>query len=153
MLRGRLRPKPFAHRTSVLLSDQPEHLLPKLLRVTVIRRPPRAAVLQTGGAFLAIALPQSLRLPVAHLHQPPGINHTQLLASHPRQNFHPCQLPLAHLRPPQADLLKELSLRGHFYRGQKGTLSLRFNTRGRAAHPCGSPCAYCLRPCEKSGSH
>src|SRR5215472_4875183 len=127
MLRGQRRPKPFAHCTPVLLPDHPEHLLPKLLRVTVIRTPPRAAVLQPCGAFLAITLPQSLRLPVAHLHEPPGIDHTQLLASHPRQNFHPCQLPLAHLRPPQADLPKELSLRGHFYRGEKGTLSLRLN--------------------------
>src|SRR5215471_8796107 len=140
MLRGQRRPKPLAHRTSVLLSDQPEHLLPKLLRVTVIRRPPRAAVLQSGGPFLAIALPQSLRLPVAHLHQPPGIDHQQLLALHARQHFDPLQLPLAHLRSPQADLRKKVSLRGHFYRGEKGTLSLRFNTK---PHPrrC-SPISY-----------
>ncbi|HEX8880155.1 MAG TPA: hypothetical protein VF749_09015, partial [Candidatus Acidoferrum sp.] len=30
---------------------------------------------------------------------------------------------------PQSDLLLEVQLGGHFYRGQKGTLSLRFNRR------------------------
>src|SRR2546423_1378090 len=60
--------------------------------------------------------------------QPRRIHQPQLLASHPCERLHPSQLSLAHLCPPQSDLLMEILLGGHFYRGQKGTLSLRFNT-------------------------
>src|SRR5215469_16987636 len=79
-------------------------------------------MLQPCGALLPISPPQSLRLPVAHLQELAGIYNPQMLAPHPRQNFHPSQLLLAHLCPPQSDLLLEVLLRGHFYFGQKGTL-------------------------------
>ena len=64
-----------------------------------------------------VPFPQPLCLTVAHAHQLTCI--------------HPSQFSLAHLCPPQSDLLFEVLLvllGGHFYRGQKGTLSLRFNT-------------------------
>src|SRR5207244_8374614 len=57
-------------------------------------------------------------------------------AAHSRQHFYSSQLPLAHLRPPQSDLLSEVLLRGHFYRGQKGTLSSRRNTSNRPGRGC-----------------
>src|SRR5437879_1907994 len=131
VLRRQRGPEALTDRPTVLLAHQPQHLLPKLLLVSTIRWPSRAAVLQTRGAFLPIPLPQPLRLPAAHAHQPRRIHHPQLLAAHSRQHFYSSQLPLAHLRPPQSDLLSEVLLRGHFYRGQKGTLSSRRNSRGR----------------------
>src|SRR5947209_5786223 len=127
VLRRQRRPEALTDRPTVLLAHQPQHLLPKLLLVSTIRWLSRAAVLQTRGAFLPIPLPQPLGLPAAHAHQPRRIHHPQLLAAHSRQHFYSSQLPLAHLRPPQSDLLSEVLLGGHFYRGQKGTLSSRRN--------------------------
>src|SRR5437899_2284120 len=128
VLRRQRRREALTDRPTVLLAHQPQHLLPKLLFVSTIRWPSRAAVLQTRGAFLPIPLPQPLPLPAAHAHQPRRIHHPQLLAAHSRQHFYSSQLPLAHLRPPQSDLLSEVLLRGHFYRAQKGTLSSRRNS-------------------------
>src|SRR5207245_599771 len=120
------------HLPQVLLalapSPLPPPLLPQLLLSSTTRWPPPAPVLPTRGSFLPLPLPHPLRLPVAHAHQLRRIPHPQLLAAHSRQRFHPSQLPLAHLRPPQSDLLSEVLLRGHFYRGQKGTLSSRRNS-------------------------
>src|SRR5262249_10735991 len=100
----------------------------KLRVVSVIRGLPCAAVLQARSTFLPVAFPQALCLPIAHAHQPRCIHHTQLPTPYARQHLYSSQLPLAHLRPPQSDLLSEVLLRGHFYRGQKGTLSSRYNT-------------------------
>src|SRR5207248_6553721 len=82
-------PEALAHRSAVLLPHQPQHFLPKLLVVSAIRCSPRAAVLQTRCPFLAIALPQPLRLPVTHAQELGRIHHPQLLALHPRQYPHP----------------------------------------------------------------
>src|SRR5207302_4322935 len=136
VLRRQRRPEALTDRPTVLLAHQPQHLLPKLLLVSTMRWLSRAAVLQTRGAFLPIPLPQPLRLPVAHAHQLRRIHHPQLLAAHSRQHFYSSQLPLAHLRPPQSDLLSEVLLRGHFYRRQKGTLSSRRNTSNRPGRGC-----------------
>src|SRR5712672_1953706 len=121
------RPKALAHRSAVLFPHLPQHLLSKLLVVGAIRASPRVAMLQPRSSFLPIPLPQPLGLPVAHPQQSTGIHDPQLLAAHSSQHFHSSQLPLAHLRSPQSDLLSEVLLRGHFYRGQKGTLSPRDN--------------------------
>src|SRR5712691_302984 len=128
VLRRQRRPEALTDRPTVLLAHPPQHLLPKLLLVSTMRGLSRAAVLQTRGAFLPIPLPQPLGLPVAHAHQPRRIHHPQLLAPHSCQHFYSSQLPLAHLHPPQSDLLSEVLLGGHFYRGQKGTLSSRRNS-------------------------
>src|SRR5712672_2945356 len=125
------RPKALAHRSAVLFPHLPQHLLSKLLVVGAIRASPRVAMLQPRSSFLPIPLPQPLGLPVAHPQQSTGIHDPQLLAAHSSQHFHSSQLPLAHLRSPQSDLLSEVLLRGHFYRGQKGTLSPRENTSER----------------------
>src|SRR5205823_8062611 len=66
----------------------------------------------------------------------PPVTHAQELGRihHPssslftRASTPPAQFLLAHPRPPQSDLLSEILLRGHFYRGQKGTLSSRYNS-------------------------
>src|SRR3989475_927264 len=63
VLRRQRRPEALTDRPTVLLAHQPQHLLPKLLLVSTIRWPSRAAVLQTRGAFLPIPLPQPLPLP------------------------------------------------------------------------------------------
>src|SRR5207253_3554185 len=112
-LRRQRRPEALTDRPTVLLAHQPHHLLPKLLLVSTIRWPPRAAVLQTRGAFLPIPLPQPLGLPVTHAHQPRRIHHPQLLAPHSCQHFYSSQLPLAHLHPPQSDLLSEVRSEEH----------------------------------------
>src|SRR5947208_14832930 len=135
MLRRQRGPEALVHRSAVLRPHQPQHFLPKLLVVSAIRCSPRAAVLQTRCPFLAIALPQPLRLPVTHAQELGRIHHPQLLALHPRQYPHPAQFLLAHPRPPQSDLLSEVLSRGHFYRGQKGTLSSRFNTQAAVPRP------------------
>src|SRR5260370_3513663 len=93
-----------------------------------MRVSPRGGVLPPRRSFVPIPLPQPLRLSVAHAQQSTGIHDPQLLAPHPRQYLHSSQLPLAHLRSPQSDLLSEVLLRGHFYRGEKGTLSSRDNS-------------------------
>src|SRR2546427_12521662 len=64
----------------------------------------------------------------------------QLLALHSRQHFHSPQLTAAHRCSPQCGLLPRPSIRGHFYRGEKGTLSSWYKTRNRTwlrenAHP------------------
>src|SRR5436853_3512676 len=129
MLRRQCRSETLAHRPTVLLPHQPQYLAAKCLLVCSIRSASRIAVLQARWPFFSIALPQSLRVSIAHAHQHACIHQTQLLAAHSRKHFHSPQLPLAHLRPPQSDLLSEVLLRGHFYRGQEGTLSSRFNIR------------------------
>src|SRR6266581_4687669 len=139
MFRRQRRPETLAHPTAVLFPDPPQHRAPKFPLVSTMRACSGTAMLQTCGAFLPIALPQPLRLPVAHAHQPRRIHHPQLLAAHSCQHLHPSQLPLAHLCPPQSGLLSEVVLRGHFYRGQKGTLSSRYNRALiRTLHP--APC-------------
>src|ERR1700687_5670702 len=130
---ARLRPKPPAPPPAVFSPPPPQHLLSKLLVVSAIRASSRTAVLQPRSSFLPIPLPQPLRLPVAHAQQSTGIQDPQLFAAHPRQYLHSSQLPFAHLCPPQSDLLSEVLLRGHFYRGQKGTLSSRDNSSDRTA--------------------
>src|ERR1700681_4657461 len=124
-------PPPFSLATPQPFRQHPppQHLLSKLLVVSAIRASSRTAVLQPRSSFLPIPLPQPLRLPVAHAQQSTGIQDPQLFAAHPRQYLHSSQLPFAHLCPPQSDLLSEVLLRGHFYRGQKGTLSSRDNTQ------------------------
>src|SRR2546425_6538824 len=52
----------------------------------------------------------------------------QLLALHSRQHFHSPQLTAAHRCSPQCGLLPRPLIRGHFNRGEKGTLSSRYNT-------------------------
>src|SRR5437588_957198 len=128
LLRRQCRSETLAHRPTVLLPHQPQYLAAKCLLVCSIRSASRIAVLQARWPFFSIALPQSLRVSIAHAHQHACIHQTQLLAAHSRKHFHSPQLPLAHLRPPQSDLLSEVLLRGHFYRGQEGTLSSRFNS-------------------------
>src|ERR1700688_1779698 len=114
MLSRQRRPKALPYRSSVLFPHSPQHLVSKLLVVGAIRASPCAAVLQPSGPFLSVPLPQPLPLPVAHAQESTGIHHPQLLAAHSRQHFHSSQLPLAHLCPPQSDLLSEVLLRGHF---------------------------------------
>src|SRR5438309_3710379 len=127
MFRRQRRPATLAHGPTVLLPHQMQHLPPKLRVVSTIRDPSCAAMLQTRSPLFPIPLPQPLRLPVAQAHQPRRIHHPQLLAAHSGQHLDSPQLPLAHLCPPQSGLLSEVVLRGHFYRGQKGTLSSRYN--------------------------
>src|SRR5215472_2800038 len=93
--------------------------------MSMVRGPAHAAMPQACGALVPISLPQPLRLPLAHLQELAGIYDPQMLAPHTRQHFHPSQLLLAHLCPPQSDLLLEVLLgdisildeRGHYYRG------------------------------------
>src|SRR5215469_10039924 len=122
MLGCQSRTKTLAYRPPILLPHQLQYLLPKFRFMSMIRGPIHTSMLQPCGALLPISPPQSLRLPVAHLLELAGIYNPQMLAPHTRQHFHPSQLLLAHLCPPQSDLLLEVLLRGHFYLGQKGTL-------------------------------
>src|SRR6267154_1657245 len=89
VFRRRRRPKSLAHRPTVLLPHQPQHLRPKLRLVRAIRRSSRAAMLQSRRAFLPIHLPQPLRPAVAHTQQRRRVHHPQLLALHPRQHLQP----------------------------------------------------------------
>src|SRR5262249_37378805 len=61
------RSKPFSFRSRILLPDQPQHLPPEFLGLRPIRTSACAAMLQPFGSFFPIALPQPLRLPIAHL--------------------------------------------------------------------------------------
>jgi hypothetical protein len=92
---------------TVLFSHPLQHLLAKLRVVSMMRGLSRAAMLQTCPALFPISRPQPLRLPIANPHQSARLDDPQLFAPNPRQHFHPSQLPLAHLRPPQSDLLSE----------------------------------------------
>src|ERR1700728_583323 len=136
MLSRQRRTKTFAHRSAVLLPHQTQYPAPKFLPVTAVGNAPRAAVLQTRRTFLAIALPQPLGLAITDVQQPTRIDDPQLRAAHARQHFHSSQFLLTHLCPPQSDLLSEVVLRGHFYRGEKGTLlSWRNISSGRRRGP------------------
>jgi hypothetical protein len=53
-------------------------------------------------------------------HQSARVVDPQLLAANSRQHFHSSQLPLAHLGPPQSDLLSEVYFRGTFLLRRKG---------------------------------
>jgi len=128
VLRCQCRTEALAHCPAVFLPHQMHYLPPKRRVVRAIGYPPCTTMPQSRRPFFPVALPQPLRLPVAHAQQSPCIHHPQLLALHTCQHFHPAQLPLAHLCPPQSDLLPEVLLRGHFYRGQKGTLPSRYNS-------------------------
>src|SRR5579863_427357 len=127
MLGGQRRAETLAHRSAVLLPHPMQHPAPKFLPIAAVGSAPRAAVLQTCRTFLAIALPQPLGLAITDVQQPARIDDPQLPTAHSRQHFHPSQFLLTHLCPPQSDLLSEVVLRGHFYRGEKGTLSARNN--------------------------
>src|SRR5215470_12941934 len=128
MLGCQSRTTTLAYRPPILLPHQLQYLLPKFRFMSMVRGPTYTAMLQPCGALLPISPPQSLRLPVAHLQELAGIYNSQMLAPHARQHFHLSQLLLAHLCPPQSDLLLEVLLRGHFYLGQKGTLLSWRNT-------------------------
>src|SRR5437879_3403873 len=132
--RGRLSPaksedRKGAHLAAVLLSHPPQHLLAKRPQLGPRARPPHVAMLQPGRPFAAIPPPQPLRLPITHLQQRRRVHQLQLLALHSRQHFHSPQLTAAHRCSPQCGLLPRPSIRGHFYRGEKGTLSSRYNIR------------------------
>src|SRR5215469_10298930 len=144
MLGCQSRTKTLAYRPPILLPHQLQYLLPKFRFMSMVRGPTHTAMLQPCGAPLPISLPQSLRLPVAHLQELAGIYNPQMLAPHTRQHFHPSQLPLAHLCPPQSDLLSEVLLRGHFYFGEKGTLLSWNNTSCASFLACNS-----VRPASK----
>src|SRR6516162_3969332 len=125
MLGCQSRTKTLAYRSPILLPHQLQYFLSKFHFMSMVRGPTHTAMLQPCGALLPISPPQSLRLPVAHLQELAGIYDPQMLAPHTRQHFHPSQLLLAHLCPPQSDLLSEVLLgdisildkRGHYYRG------------------------------------
>src|SRR5438445_961938 len=139
VLRRQRRTETLAHPTAVLFPHQMQHLPPKLRVVSTMRGPSCAAVLQTRSPLFPIPLPPPLRLPLPQPHQPPRNHHPQLLAAHSGPHLDSPQPPLAHLCPPQSGLLSEVVLRGHFYRGQKGTLSSRYNSAlMRTLHP--APC-------------
>src|SRR5262249_53072797 len=114
-------PEALDHRPPVFLPHQLHHLLAELSFMSTMRRPSRTAMPQTCGAFVSIALPQPFRLPKANLHQSTGVHDSQLLAPNPRQHFHPSQFLLAHLCPPQSDLLSEV-YRGTFLSRRKGDI-------------------------------
>src|SRR5438128_94494 len=125
MLGCQSRTKTLAYRPPILLPHQLQYLLPKFRFMSMVRGPTHTAMLQPCGALLPISPPQSLRLPVAHPQELAGIYNPQMLAPYTRQHFHPSQLLVAHLCPPQSDLLSEVVLgdisildeRGHYYRG------------------------------------
>ncbi len=116
------------HRSAVLLPHHRSTWRRNFLVVRAIRAPSRAAVLQPRRALppdtASTTASPAGNSPAA---SPARIHHPQLLTCHPRQHFHPAQFLLAHLCPPQSGLLSEAVIRGHFYRGQKGTLSSRHN--------------------------
>src|ERR1700719_266014 len=129
MFRCQRRPKTLTYRTAILLSHQLQCLLSEFRFVGMMRTLSRVAMLQPSGSFFAKPLPQTLGLPVTDPQQACCVRHPQFLALHTCQHFHTPQLFLAHPRPPQSDLLLEVLLGGHFYRGQKGTLSSWFNRK------------------------
>src|SRR5207302_5508005 len=129
MFGGQRRPEALPHLAAVLLPHPPQHLLAKRPRLGPSARPPHVAMLQPGRPCAAIPPPQPLRLPITHLQQRRRVHQLQLLALHSRQHFHSPQLTAAHRCSPQCGLLPRPSIRGHFYRGEKGTLSSRYNMR------------------------
>src|SRR5216683_3497093 len=94
----------------------------------MVGRPSRAAMLQTARSFLPVAPPKALGLTVAELQNLRSIQQSQRPAGHLPEHFHASQLLGAHGCPLHRTLLRRLQFRGHFYRGQKGTLSKRFNS-------------------------
>src|SRR2546427_475466 len=127
---GRRRPEARPPLAAVLPPPPPQHLLAKRPRLGPSARPPHVAMLQPGRPFAAIPPPQPLRLPITHLQQRRRVHQLQLLALHSRQHFHSPQLTAAHRCSPQCGLLPRPLIRGHFNRGEKGTLSSRYNSRG-----------------------
>src|SRR5205807_10405190 len=125
MLGRQSRTKALAYRPTVLLPHQLQYLVAKLRVMSVVRGPTRVAVLQACRSLVAISPPEPLRLSIAHMQELARIDDPQLLAPHTRQHFHLSQLLVAHLCPPQSDLLSEVLLgdisilvkRGHYYRG------------------------------------
>src|SRR4029077_5835044 len=88
MFRCQRRSKPLLFRSRILLPNQLQHLPSQLLRLCAVRTSSRAAVLQSFGPFFAIALPESLGLPIAHLQtssrRPPASASGPSLAPEPR---------------------------------------------------------------------
>src|SRR5579859_3817727 len=125
------RTKPLSLAFPVLLSHQLHHPPTKFLRLGSRTDSSRTAMLQPLGPFLAIPLPQPLRLPVTYSHQTRCIPHLQLLALHSRQHFHTSQFPLAHPDSPHPASFRGRSLgdisiedkRGHYHRGTTQLLS------------------------------
>src|SRR5215472_12692403 len=139
MLGCQSRTKTLAYRPPILLPHQLQYRLPKFRFMNMVRGPTHTAMLQPCGALLPISPPQSLRLPIAHMQELARIDNPQMLAPHTRQHFHPSQLLLAHLCPPQSDLLSEVLLgdisildkRGHYYRGATLGKSIREKHYGK----------------------
>src|ERR1700693_4365264 len=121
-------PKPLLFRSRILLPDELQHLPSEFLWFRSIRASSCTAVLEPFDSFFAISLPESLRLPVAHLQHLRSVYQSQRPALHSRQPLCSSQFPRTHRCPLQPDLLRRSQCRGHFYWGLKGTLSKRFNT-------------------------
>src|SRR5215472_2084277 len=108
--------------TAVLFFHFSQNLLAFLFRPSAVGNPPRVAMLQARRSAGLVALPQPLGLPVTYSHQLRRVPDAQLSALHPGQHPAPLQLFPAQCRPPNWPP-SEVIIRGHFYRGLKGTLS------------------------------
>src|SRR6266478_2165251 len=127
---GRLsRPETFLQSAGILRANQLQNLFAERSWLGMVGRPSRAAMLQTARSFLPVAPPKALGLTVAELQNLRSIQQSQRPAGHLPEHFHASQLLGAHGCPLHRTLLRRLQFRGHFYRGQKGTLSKRFNSR------------------------
>src|SRR6266478_2053113 len=127
---GRLsRPETFLQAAGILRANQLQNLFAERSWLGMVGRPSRAAMLQTARSFLPVAPPKALGLTVAELQNLRSIQQSQRPAGHLPEHFHASQLLGAHGCPLHRTLLRRLQFRGHFYRGQKGTLSKRFNRK------------------------
>src|ERR1700693_6266055 len=131
--------KPVLFRARILRPVGRRPLPWQFLWFRSIRASSCTAVLEPFGSFFAISLPESLRLPVAHLQHLRSVYQSQRPALHSRQHLCSSQFPRTHRCPLQPDLLRRSQCRGHFYWGLKGTLSKRFNTTGLSWRAVGSP--------------
>jgi hypothetical protein len=118
---GRGNSAPARNRTiricaDILLPNQLQHLPPEFLGLRAVRTSSCAAVLQSLGSFVAISLPQPLRLPIAQLQHLRCVYQPQRLPLHSPQNLGSSKFPCSHRRPLQPDLLRR-SQEGTFLMG------------------------------------
>src|SRR5258708_1856164 len=128
MLRRQRGTKTLSDSSPVMVPHQLQNLLAQGQRLGPMRPLPRVPMLQPHRSTFPIAALDTFRLPVTHPQQHCRIPQLQISTLDPAHHFHSVKFFLAHGFSPQSSPPYRGQLRGHFYRGQKGTLSKWYNT-------------------------
>src|SRR6476469_643828 len=97
------RTKSLPHFPAVLLSNQRHRSLTQLPCFAPVRTPSSTAVHQPLRALLPVSFPDTLCLPIAHLHQRRRIPQSNLSPADAAHHFVPLQLPHTHPCPSQPE--------------------------------------------------